>query len=66
LDKITYKHQHSSGHRVSSFENNTMKNSTKIQFKRQELEEMVGNSKKGVLSFPQTTKGNPFSKSKQM
>ena len=27
---------------------------------------MVGNTKKGVLSFPQTTKGNPFSKSKQM
>ena len=43
-----------------------MKNSTKIQLKKQELEIMDIGAKNGVLSFPQTTKSNPFNKSKQM
>ena len=44
-----------------------MKNSTKIQFKKREMEIMVEDSKHGVLSFPQTTKSKPYGKSnKQM
>ena len=55
LDKVTYQHQHSSSNRMTSFQNNTAKNATKIQLKLSELEKMLVNSKTGVLRFPKTT-----------
>ena len=55
LDKVTYQHQHSTSSRVTSFQNNTAKNATKIQLKLSEMERMLVNSKTGVLSFPKTT-----------
>jgi hypothetical protein len=61
LDKITYQHQHSSSARIASFENNTMKNSTKIKLRPHELDSVAHNAKNGVLSFPTSHKSNPFS-----